>query len=665
MAAPAPLLAAPSASSDEVRRVIAVAVDGAFYRAVHPDLAAVQIDPIRHYAESGWREGRDPAPWFSTRHYLSAHPDVAKAGWNPLHHYLSHGRHEGREIARSTAADGYLLARAREGADAAWRFESLISRGQSEVEVADEAALRAAERAIASAEFDADFYLGANADVRETGADPLDHFLTSGWKEGRDPNPTFSVADYLETYPDVAEAGDNPFVHYLRAGRSEGRIARNTLGFRYEIIKRLVPLDARVAAVAQASAALKLGSAAALGRGLATARTGLADLHITFSHDDYTANTGGVQLCLQREGAQIAALGRDHLHLHPAKPWPVVRIAGEAGALGVVLNGVALGVYSPATIKAAVAKAIDVAVPGRRSFAIHSLLGHAADETADILAAAGLNAGFFWLHDFASLCAGYHLFRNDVQDCGAPPLDSPACGICTYGPWRGRHLAEHARLFARLSLTVASPSAAALELWKARWSFPTQGEIVAPLAVLEPRAAPDPKPAAPKARKPLRFAYLGMPAAHKGWPIFQDLVLKHAGDPRYEFLHLGGRTPGGLPLEFHKVVVTEAFPRAMQDAVETLEIDVAMIWSLCRETFSFTAYEAVASGAAVVTGPDSGNIAAFVQGGGHGLVLDDEAALALALERGQLAGLARGARRPKLADLRFRALTVDLLEAGA
>jgi len=650
----------PAPSADEIYRLLSTAVDVDFYREINPDLAAERMDPIRHYAESGWREGRDPAPWFSSQHYLAAYPDVATAGWNPLCHYLLKGRHEGREIVRSKLADTYLVESLRRGAPPVWRFEVP---DVAEPETVGERPTRADERAIVAAEFDAVFYLGANPDVVALGVDPLDHFVSTGWREGRDPNPFFSVNDYLEAYPDIGAADANPFAHYLRAGRAEGRIARNELGFRYEIIKRLVPLDARIAAVEAASMALETGSHAALIKGLAQAKTGLNDLHVTVSHDDYTTNTGGVQLCLQREGAQIAALGRDHLHLYPAKPWPVVRLAGEPGPLGVLLNGQPLGVFTAASVAAALGEVAGAASGGQRSFAIHSLLGHSADETVEILAAAGLSAGYFWLHDFASLCAGYHLFRNEVQDCAAPPPDSAACGICVFGPWRARHLSEHEQLFRRLALTVASPSQAALDLWKARWSFPTMAEVVAPLASLKARGGTTAAPPV-RAGKPLRFAYLGMPSAHKGWPIFQDLVLRHAGDPRYEFLHLGGRTPGGLPLDFHKVVVTDETPRAMQDAVESLEVDVAMIWSLCRETFSFTTYEAVAAGAAVITGPDSGNIAAFVAGGGHGLVLEDEAALSQALEQGAFAPLARSVRNPRLADLEFSGLTVDLMEGA-
>jgi hypothetical protein len=646
---------------DEVHRVISTAVDGAFYRAVNPDLAESGLDPIRHYLLSGWREGRDPAPWFSTRAYVEANPEVVKAGWNPLHHYLTLGRREGREIVRSVLADDYLLRRARRGQEPAWDFESLTADGQAADAVAEEAAARHRERVLAAAEFDADFYLDASPDVAKTGVDPLDHFLASGWREGRDPNASFSVKDYLESYPDIAEADINPFVHFLSAGRAEGRTGRTELGFRYEIIKRLVPIETRVKAVARASARVKLATAASLAKALAGARTGLSDLHITFSHDDYTANTGGVQLCLQREGARIAALGRDHLHLFPVKPWPVVRVRGEPGHLGVLLNGEAVGVFAPKTIAGAVGKAAGAVKAGQRSFAIHSLLGHSAGETVDILAAAGLRAGYFWLHDFASLCAGYHLLRNDVEDCSAPPPESPACGICVYGPWRARHIAEHQRLFERLSLTVVSPARTTLDLWKASSAYPTAGQVILPHARLVERG---PAPVA-SADRPLRIAYAGMPAAHKGWEIFRDLVARHAGDPRYHFIHLGGRTEAGLSLEFHKVTVTEDRPRAMQEAIERHEVDAVLIWPLCRETFSFTAYEAVAGGAAVIAGPDSGNVAAFVEETGHGLVLTGEDALAAALESGGLAGLARAQRKPQLYDLAFSALTVDLLEGRA
>lgn len=649
------------APAEQLHSLLSITVDADFYHALYPDVAQGGQSAAQHYGGSGWREGRDPAPWFSTNRYLEANPDVAALDVNPLHHFLTAGRHEGREAFRSWKADDYFLS----GPDAerGWRFidpasaESLAVTEQARA-VAEQVA---ADREAVQAEFDAAYYLDANPDVAALGSDPLDHFMLFGWREDRNPNRAFSVRDYLDTYPDIAQADVNPFAHYLRAGRAEGRIPRNALGFRYDIIRALKPVAERVAEVANAGSSLELQPQPVLDAAFAAAPGGLRDVHITFSHDDFSVNTGGVQLCLQREAAHIHGLGRDHLHLYPSAPWPVVRTLGELGHMGVVLNGQNLGAFAPRTVADALAAAN--AAGGRRSFAIHSLLGHCAQEVIDVLRAAGLRDGFFWLHDFTSLCAGYHLLRNDVEDCAAPPADSAACGVCIYSPWRARHVAEHRTLFEGLSLTVVSPSQPTLDLWQARSDLPAARTVVLPHATLADRG-PAPAPAPDQAR-PLRIAYAGMPAPHKGWPLFQKLVEKYADDPRYDFLHLGGRTPGGLPLEFHRVVVTDEEPRAMQDAIEQTQADLVLIWPLCRETFSFVAYEAVAGGAAILTWPDSGNVAAFVTGSGLGRVLDDEAALDAALEAGAFDGLARAARQARLADLKFSRLTVDLLEAGA
>ena len=58
--------------------------------------------------------------------------------------------------------------------------------------------------------------------------DPLQHFNTVGWKEGRDPNAFFDTSGYLATYADVKASGANPLehyplVHYLQYGIYEGR----------------------------------------------------------------------------------------------------------------------------------------------------------------------------------------------------------------------------------------------------------------------------------------------------------------------------------------------------------------------------------------------------------------------------------------------------------
>jgi hypothetical protein len=60
------------------------------------------VNPLDHYHQFGWHEGRDPSVGFDTTAYLAANPDVAAAHIDPLAHFLQFGIHEGR----SPQADG-------------------------------------------------------------------------------------------------------------------------------------------------------------------------------------------------------------------------------------------------------------------------------------------------------------------------------------------------------------------------------------------------------------------------------------------------------------------------------------------------------------------------------------------------------------------------------
>lgn len=665
-----------SPSADEVYQVVSTGFDAAFYQTAYPHLRAVD-DPLRHYLTHGWREGLDPAPWFSVDAYLAANPDVADADLEPLHHFLTVGRREGREIAPSRQAAAW-----RAGPQAVapwdWRFapgpdalsapvaedpdleadddapaDAMAAAPQPDGDAAPQ--LTAAEMAAVAALFDAEFYRDVHADVARAGVDPLDHFLTDGWREGRNPNRWFSLSDYGELYPDVVAAGCNPFVHYVLTGRAEGRAPRAGVGFRYRIATDSRPVAERVRRAAAGAAKVKAGAAADLEAALQAAGLRGRRLHVTFSHDDYTAHAGGVQFSLRREAEAATAQGLRHLHIHPATHWPVVRTGAEPASLGVLVDGRRLGSFAAEDLIRALAQ-VGAALPAPPSFAIHSLLGHVAEDVVAMLQALGARQGFFWLHDFASLCAGVHLLRNDVEDCAAPPPDSTACAICSYGALRGRHLEAHAVLFTALDLTVVSPSQGALDLWRSRSGLPVRGALIHPHARLARRGV-GPQTLSPQ----LRIAYLGFPVDHKGWPVFYELAAAHVGDARYDFLHLGARRVPGAPAGFHRIVTTRRDPQAMRRAIEALGVDMVLIWPLCRETFSLVAYEAVAAGAAVVTWRDSGNVADFVRDGGHGLVLHDEAELAALFRSGAALDLARRRRRPERYDLIYSALTMDLV----
>jgi O-antigen biosynthesis protein len=71
--------------------------------------------------------------------------------------------------------------------------------------------------------FDTSFYLEHNPDVAQAGLNPLVHYVHHGVQEGRDPSPTFCTQAYLNAYPDVARSGANPLLHYLRFDQGDNQ----------------------------------------------------------------------------------------------------------------------------------------------------------------------------------------------------------------------------------------------------------------------------------------------------------------------------------------------------------------------------------------------------------------------------------------------------------
>lgn len=714
------------------RDTVAGDFDAAFYAERYPD---VTEDHLEHFMVHGWREMRDPAPWFSTAFYLRTNPDIEEAGLNPFYHYVTHGRAEGRFAApadqpaeelpwevlsiRQGLDRDYYAGQLREagidpkGADLAlhyWRegaamgldptpdfstshyvsahedvaaaginpFAHYLEEGRKEgrstkgraapVEAPkieeklappDEPAPRKSakndHRDLVATSFDATYYLAANPDVAAAKVDPLDHFMSNGWREGRNPNLSFSVSHYLDFYPDVAEAGINPFLHYLMAGKAEGRTPRHDLGFRYDIIASMQPLEKRIEHARASAPKRARTEPAKLREALRGAmRLETKGLYVSVSHDDFTENFGGVQLVLMRESAAVDAKGLDHLHIFPATPLQVAEMDVADPVVGVLLNRKRIGFFTVREME----QALYEAAPRIRTapFVIHSLIGHRADALVGALKAAGCKSGYYWIHDYSSVCTGYTLLRNDVEFCGGPAPTSAACSICVYGDLRVTQMKAHEVLFNELDLTVLAPSEAALDVWKASAS------VMAPAVVHEhlklDYAPAKAKPA--KRSRPLRVAYVGQPVAHKGWPVFKELTLRFGDDARYEFFHVG-KGPQGIPGTFTEVAVGADDLDKMVRTLRELEIDVAIIWSLWPETFCIAAVEALRAGAAVLTFKDSGNVAAIVRKTGFGAVLDSEDELNALFETGDVVDLA-ARTRPDGLTAEFSDMTADFIE---
>jgi GT2 family glycosyltransferase len=74
-----------------------------------------------------------------------------------------------------------------------------------------------------SALFDPQWYLDQNPEVKETGMDPLQHYLRYGARMGRDPHPLFETKWYLNQKPELTNIALSPLEHYVSYGAREGR----------------------------------------------------------------------------------------------------------------------------------------------------------------------------------------------------------------------------------------------------------------------------------------------------------------------------------------------------------------------------------------------------------------------------------------------------------
>lgn len=168
-------------SSEDVEAVrVSGLFDTEWYLKTYPDVKALGIDPIEHYLWLGAMLKRDPSARFSG---LATHLSVGAAGINPLLHYVR-TRAKEKRVLEALSPDEML--RLCEG-------------------------------------FDSGYYLRENPDLGISAAEAFEHYLTIGWRQGRDPSPHFCTSHYLDNAPDIQKAGINPLVHYVRYGMVEKR----------------------------------------------------------------------------------------------------------------------------------------------------------------------------------------------------------------------------------------------------------------------------------------------------------------------------------------------------------------------------------------------------------------------------------------------------------
>lgn len=575
-------------------------------------------DPLYHYMRTGWKDGLDPNPEFSTSAYLDMHLDVAEAGMNPFLHYVMFGREEEREVSPSEVP--VLVAETLPSAT--------LDPQQQLAEDAQEIA----------AEIDFPFYRATSGRDFDDPIAAARHYLQIGWEQGLDPTPHFSTRAYLSHYPDIADANIPPFLHYVRAGRVEGRLAQD----KAEDVARTLAAaptleslegDWLFAHPEKTPMQRELGA-----QQLLSALKGTDEnLIFAFTHDDFLKVRGGIQLCVGKEMKIAKGRGVGYVALHPARPRPRLAPPGDSPVLFATVAGTRIGPLHIDSI-------LDVARRFRNNrkidIVLHALLGHSPEDIAALAKTAGAERLTAWLHDQFFLCPSFALQSNLVRQCNGPEPSSAACRMCLFGEERHEHLRRLHALVKMIPTQAIAPSKPAADIVFANGDLPFERfEIAAHDTLTEGPAIASAKSGS------TTIAFIGAPVRHKGYPVFRDIARRNLGRDDVRFLYFGSPTHREPGIPTIPVDVTAENPAAMIDALKREKVDFVLHWAQFVETYSFATIEALQAGAYVITHPGSGNVAAIVEHTGRGHVLNDTAMLDAFLDRKSLAKATRACRR--------------------
>ena len=212
------------------------------------------------------------------------------------------------------------------------------------------------------------------------------------------------------------------------------------------------------------------------------------------------------------------------------------------------------------------------------------------------------------VHDYMMVCP--HMMKPDSDSirCGEF-LDRPnlnRCNYCKYEEEKGYYFEKINCFFSdnfERICRVIFPSDSAKNTWLKFYPYLTKKSVVRPhltYKIMNEEKMWNNK---------LRIGYLGYISSNKGYSEWLQLI--NALDKnKYDFYYFGeslerAENDGvrGILVDFNS-----SEKNSMVKQLKRNKIDIAFLWSNCRETYSYTYYEAFEAGCYVVTSLHSGNI---------------------------------------------------------
>lgn len=602
-------------------------VDLTYYQAqVNDKRFSDVLAALDHYLATGWREGLDPHPSFSTRGYLHDNWDVAAAGIDPLTHFVLYGLSEGRALVDPVAfaSPGYRTP------DPPWATdirESLTSHlrhlgiefDSSELNVQGDTFVLDADFEW----FDAVFYLGRYDDVARASVPAFAHFVFAGHREGRFPNASIGAELALRTDTERVLLARSLSEHSYDDVPDSGEDVRTGASVVSELVDRQLVNSSKFV--------------------------------VAFAHDDYVGHIGGIQIVSAREEVLFRELGDSYISVFPNRPLLALNSSAENDVLvrcrvgGVLIEGAfPLGEF---------AQAFSEQFSGHEVVVVlHSIFGHSPEAIQSAMQSLQPSIACWWVHDYSAHCQNYRLTRNGVNWCGDPAPGSQSCQVCTFGPVRGQHLARVRALIDSYDWIFAAPSEVAADQSVAGNTPLPRRPLVVPHGLIR-RDGSTREPCGEGDK--VRVAFVGHPATIKGWNRFRAFV-SDAGAyaDSFEFFHFGVNDQSLAGVRFVETRPRSGGRSMTTEALLEYRIDAVMNFVDGKETFNFVTFEAMAAGCCIVTSPRSGNVLAAASVEGLLIELEDDS---IEFDYVALRDEIRAKRRCDFGEFQITGLTPSLL----
>ncbi len=331
------------------------------------------------------------------------------------------------------------------------------------------------------------------------------------------------------------------------------------------------------------------------------------DTVFTLSSNNYTRYLGGTEKFIIEQVQYINNIGIDTYHIYPFR---IDIINSENLILGIIVKG-------DEKFYIALHNLLNI-LEKRKAFIkeiiIHNLIGFNKQIISSIIDASKRIKTIYYVHDYSCICESYNLMYNDKKFCNAPYNEFEICKTCCHYLEMKKRVEFHKNLFKQKNVQVITPS-----------NY-TQDIITTVFNNINVITIPHQEYSICNNKKQInhvvKIGYIGYKSYVKGWDIFKSIVSKYSD--RYEFYCFGLSDEKLENVTYVDVSFQTEGQEAMVNKMNDYKIDIALLWSIWPETYSYTYYESYKAGALVITNAISGNIAAQVAQNKNGVIFNTD-----------------------------------------